>query len=215
MAKTKDAESERFFKIVGENIKKYRLIRNYSLEVLGEKIGVGAKEVQRYETGQNRIFGNVLTIIADALGITLKQLLEGTDAKVGDDDPIFKDIINLPILGFVPAGGPVMVEENIEGYIPFPKALLKNDSDFCLRVKGDSMEDASISDGDLILVHPQPTAENGQTVIARIDGEVTCKRFYIMADKVRLEPANHKYKPRHYSEVEIIGIVTKVIKEVF
>ncbi|MFZ3171925.1 MAG: transcriptional repressor LexA [Carboxydocellales bacterium] len=130
-------------------------------------------------------------------------------------DEIYSLTCRIPILGFVPAGGPVMTEENIEGYIPLPTLLLKNTDDFCLKVKGDSMEDVGINNGDLVLVHPQPTAENGQTVIARINGEVTCKRFYKTDSKCILEPANSKYKPIDCEEVEIIGIVVKVIKSVY
>lgn len=123
------------------------------------------------------------------------------------------EIYHAPIIGFVPAGGPVVVEENFEGTIPLPLDFIKGPDDFCLRVRGDSMEDVNITDGDLVLVHPQPTAENRATVIARVNGEVTCKRFYRTDNKCILEPANRKYKPIDCTEIEIIGVVTKVIKD--
>ncbi len=121
----------------------------------------------------------------------------------------------IPVLGYVPAGGPIMTEENIQEYIPLPGMLLKGNEDFCLKVHGDSMEDVGINSGDLVLVHPQPVAENGQTIIARLNGEVTCKRFYRTDSKCTLEPANSKYKPIDCDDLEIVGIVTKVIKDIY
>lgn len=139
-------------------------------------------------------------------------------AAVSDNIVNYKAPVNvksLPIIGIVPAGMPILAEENIEGYMPLPSKFVKGENDFLLKVRGDSMEDVNISDGDLILVHQQPTAENGQTVIARINGEVTCKRFYKTNGKCILEPANAKYKPIDCNDIEIVGIVTKVIKDVF
>ncbi len=206
--------SKEFYTTVGKNIQKYRLAKNYSLEILGEKIGVQKKTVQRYERGEIKIDMNRLADIAEALGVSNSRLLEGTESFLGVEAND-TSIVKLPILGFVPAGGPVLVEENIEAYMPFPIMLLKGKDDFFLKVRGDSMEDVGINSGDLILIHPQPAAENGQTVIARVNGAVTCKRFYKTNSTCILEPANNKYKPIDCAEVEIIGIVVKVVKEVF
>lgn len=126
------------------------------------------------------------------------------------------DIIQIPIIGSVPAGGPVLAEENLLGYMPMPSLFLKDNQNlFCLKVHGDSMIDLNIEDGDFVLVQQQNTAENGQTVIARINGEVTVKRFYLTKDTVRLEPANKKFNPIESRDVEIVGIVTKVIKDIY
>lgn len=140
---------------------------------------------------------------------------EKSDATFTQQTFTYDDLARLPIIGFVPAGGPIMTEENLDGHLLFPKMFVKGEKDFILKVKGDSMEDIGINDRDMVLVHPQPTAENGQTVIARINNEVTCKRFYIRNNKCVLEPANKKYKPIDCNELEIVGIVTKVIKDVF
>jgi len=122
-------------------------------------------------------------------------------------------VVNIPIISLVPAGGPILAQENIEGVMPMLRSFVRDpENTFCLQVRGDSMIDIGIEDGDSVLVHSQSTAENGQTVIARIDGEVTCKRFYIAADKVRLEPANSKYKVIENQNIEIIGVVTRIIK---
>lgn len=77
------------------------------------------------------------------------------------------------------------------------------------------MEGVGIHDGNYVLVRLQPTAESGETVIARVDGEVTCKRLYNVGGKIRLEPANDKYRPLEPERVEIIGVVRKVIKDVY
>jgi SOS regulatory protein LexA len=124
----------------------------------------------------------------------------------------------VPIIGYVPAGKPVLSEETIIDYLPLPCKILNNMNDdiFCLQIHGDSMIDIGINDNDIILVQAQPTAENGQTVIARLnDGEVTCKRFYKLNGTCRLEPANKNYAPIDCKDVEIIGVVKKVIKDIY
>ena len=126
------------------------------------------------------------------------------------------EIYQIPIVGSVPAGGPVLVDENLIGHVPIPSLFLKDSRDiFCLKVNGNSMIDLDIEDGDYVLVQQQSTAENGQTVIARINGEVTVKRFYLMKDTVKLEPANKKFKAISSRDVEIVGVVIKVIKDIF
>jgi len=131
----------------------------------------------------------------------------------GDDK---LEIIQIPIIGSVPAGGPIMSEENLEGFMPFPSMLLRDvpEDVFCLRVSGESMIDLDIESGDYIVVKHQNTAENGQTVIARINGEVTVKRFYLTKDTVRLEPANKRFKAIESRDVEIVGVVVKIIKDI-
>ncbi|KLU61471.1 LexA repressor [Peptococcaceae bacterium CEB3] len=125
------------------------------------------------------------------------------------------NVFNIPVLGSVPAGIPVLSEENINGYLPLPRLFLEDPKTaFCLEVFGDSMVDVGIEDGDTVLVQQQNTAESGQTVIARIDGEVTCKRFYLTKDKIRLEPANSKYKALESQNVEIIGRVIRIFKKI-
>lgn len=207
-------DASRFYQTVGANINKYRKIRNYSLETLGEMIGVQKKTVQRYECGEIKIDMDRLHAIAKALNVDISKLLEGTIAAPMIESRI-DDIVRLPVLGSVPAGDPLEACEEVAEYMALPRMLVKSENDFCLKIRGDSMREMGISDGDLILVHPQPTAENGQTIIARIDGEVTCKRFYRLNGKCRLEPANSQYKPIDCDELEIIGIVTKVIKDIY
>src|SRR5438093_1848922 len=107
-----------------------------------------------------------------------------------------QQINEVPILGRVQAGLPLLAEENVEGTIPLPREWARDDHVFILRVKGDSMKDAHIVAGDLVVVRQQPRAENGEIVVARIRGaEVTLKRFYQRANRVILKAENPKYNP--------------------
>ncbi len=101
----------------------------------------------------------------------------------------------MPVVGRVAAGEPILAEEYIEDYFDIDPGLFHPSPDYLLRVHGMSMRDAGILDGDLLAVHKTPHAEDGQIVVARIDGEVTVKRFRRTAHQVRLLPANPDFKP--------------------
>jgi repressor LexA len=119
----------------------------------------------------------------------------------------------VPILGRVAAGVPITAQEDIEGEFLLPTDFAPRASNaFMLRVRGDSMVDAAILDGDLILVRPQRTADNGEIVVAMLDGEATVKRFYREAQRVRLQPENAAMAPIYASDVEIIGRVDAVVR---
>lgn len=157
---------------------------------------------------------NALVRLKNELDFTNQSL----DEAIKEMKEIDERIIEVPIIGYVPAGKPILSEETIIGYLPFAFEVLNNLSEniFCLQIHGDSMIEIGISDNDIILVQAQSTAENGQTVIARLtDGEVTCKRFYKLNETCRLEPANKNYAPIDCKDLEIIGVVKKVIKDVY
>lgn len=101
----------------------------------------------------------------------------------------------IPIIGQVAAGNPILAEQNIEEYCEVPGALFYPSADFFLRVKGDSMKDIGIMDGDLLAVHNSETAENGQIVVARVGDDVTVKRFKKYRNKIMLLPENEDYEP--------------------
>src|SRR5580692_9274477 len=127
--------------------------------------------------------------------------------------PSAQDVIVVPVLGRVAAGVPITAQEDIEGEFVLPSSFVPRASDaFMLRVQGDSMVGAAILDGDLILVRPQPSAENGEIVVAMLDGEATVKRFYREAGRVRLQPENQTMAPIYASDVEIVGRVEAVIR---
>ncbi len=129
------------------------------------------------------------------------------------------DSRKIPIIGNVAAGTPILARENIEGMLTIDKTLAKTSSGvFALRVKGDSMIKAGILDGDCAIVYQQPTAENGEIVVALIDDEATVKRFYKKNSKIRLQPENDSMQPINVdlkdNSVRIIGKVVGVIRKI-
>ena len=120
--------------------------------------------------------------------------------------------LDLPLVGTVQAGLPQLAEEQIETYLAVDSSLVKGKDSFLLRVRGESMIDAHIMPGDLVVVRPQSSAENGEIVVALIDDEATLKRFYREGEEIRLKPENSRMKSLIYrerdAEVQIIGKVT-------
>jgi repressor LexA len=123
------------------------------------------------------------------------------------------DCVVLPIVGKVAAGVPITAAENLEGDFLLPSGFVPRASDaFMLRVQGDSMVEAAILDGDLIVVRPKRTAENGEIVVAMLDGEATVKRYYREPGRIRLQPENSTMAPIYASDVEILGRVEAVVR---
>ncbi len=125
-----------------------------------------------------------------------------------------KSLVKVPLLGEVACGLPIFAEENIEDYFVLPQNLVGRGSYYCLRAKGDSMIDAGILDGDLILVRQQPTAEPGQIVVALIGEEATLKRFYPEPEnhRIRLHPENHEMEDIYVDNCEIQGIAVRMTR---
>lgn len=123
-----------------------------------------------------------------------------------------QETVEVPILGRVTAGMPVLAVENRDGHLQVDPSLIKSSDTFALRVEGDSMIEAGILHGDYVLVRPQPSAENGDIVVALIEDEVTVKRFYRETDGIRLQPENVNMEPIYASNVQICGKVTSLIR---
>ncbi len=122
------------------------------------------------------------------------------------------ETISLPIVGRVAAGVPITAAENLEDTFVLPASFVGRNGSFMLRVKGDSMIDAAILDGDLIVVEPQPDAHNGQIVVAMIDGEATVKTFYREEGRIRLQPENRTMEPIYVDDVTVVGRVEAVVR---
>lgn len=118
-----------------------------------------------------------------------------------------REVVNVPLLGTVAAGTPLLAQENIENYFPIPSELLPNKEIFMLRVKGDSMIEAGIFNGDQILVEKKETAENGEIVVALLEDSATVKRFYKEDGRYRLQPENSSMEPIYVNDVQILGHV--------
>ncbi len=133
---------------------------------------------------------------------------------VYDRDAARKEIINVPIVGRVTAGEPILAVENIEDFFPMPKDFANYEDVFMLKVRGDSMIGAGILDGDYVVVRQQSHAENGDIVVALIGEEATVKRFFREADHVRLQPENPNLAPIRSTDVQILGKVVGVFRKV-
>jgi repressor LexA len=121
----------------------------------------------------------------------------------------------IPIVGRVRAGAPILAEENIDGFLPVASELARGEETFALKVRGDSMVEDGILEGDLVIIRQQHTAENGDIVCALIGNEATLKRFQRSGTEVVLKPANPKYEPIVVSkgEFRILGKATGVIRK--
>lgn len=118
-----------------------------------------------------------------------------------------RELVNVPIVGTITAGQPILAVENIDSYFPIPSEFMPNSDTFMLKVKGDSMINAGIFDGDKILIQKQSHAKNGDYVVALIDDEVTVKTFYKESGYIRLQPENNAMEPIIVQDVQILGIV--------
>ena len=134
--------------------------------------------------------------------------------EILDDDfnLVRREMVNVPIIGRVAAGQPILAEENIEDYFPFPVDRMPNKQTFLLRVKGESMINAGILDGDFVLVEEAKTASNGDMVVALIDDGATVKTFYKEEGVFRLQPENDFMDPIIVKEVSILGKVIGVMR---
>lgn len=123
-----------------------------------------------------------------------------------------REVVNVPIVGRVAAGQPILATENIENYFPIPVEFMPNEETFMLKVKGESMINAGIFDGDNVLVKKQPNAENGDIVVALVDDSATVKTFYKEDGYYRLQPENDSMDPIIVEECSVLGKVFGVFR---
>ena len=192
---------------LGKKIKELRKNKGMSQEELGQKIGVQKATIYKYENGiVCNLKQSTIKTLADVLGTTPSYLMGWEDK----DDTLKASISReVPILGTIAAGEPMFAEQNIEGYT----STSNKDIDFSLIVKGDSMTNARIANGDLVLVDKDAPVENGDIVVALVNGdEATVKRFYKHGKKVYLRPENPSYKEQEYDakEVTLLGKVKEI-----
>jgi len=124
-----------------------------------------------------------------------------------------KRVVNLPVVGRVAAGRPILAVEDVEESFPVPRDFMTGGDGFMLRVKGESMIDDGIMDGDYVIVRRQSVADNGDTVVAMVEDEATVKRFFKESGRIRLQPANTTMGPMYFENVEIIGKVVGLVRK--
>lgn len=144
------------------------------------------------------------------------EILSSGGTPVRKLDSEREDVVDIPIVGRVAAGTPILSQQNIEGSFPIPAQYVKGSGNFMLTVHGESMIEAGIMDGDYILVQPQKTANNGEIVVAMIDGdyesESTVKTFYRENGHIRLQPQNSSMDPIIVDDCQIVGLVKGVFR---
>ena len=119
----------------------------------------------------------------------------------------------VPLLGTVAAGKPLLSEENLDGYVNLTEPFVRTGkSYFALRVRGQSMINAGILDGDLAVVEQSSTAQDGQIIVAVIDDAITLKRYYKEAERIRLQPENPQFQAIYCTDVRIVGILSNIVR---
>jgi repressor LexA len=147
----------------------------------------------------------------DAVLTRAIKLTESKHTTFETRKPTEDGIRRVPILGTVAAGSPRLAVQDIEDYFPLPEDFINGDG-FMLKVRGDSMIEDGIHDGDFVVVRRQSTADNGETVVAMMEGEATCKRLYREKNRIRLQPANAAMAPFYVVSPEILGKVVGVVR---
>lgn len=196
------------------------------VRLLGDDLTSRQKDVLEFIKSAVRTKGYPPSVreIGKAVGLTSTSTVHGHLAKLEEKGFIRRDAtkprtieimdahplspsIPIPLIGRVMAGQPVLAVENIEEYIPVPARLVGTTNAFLLTVRGESMIEAGILDGDMLIVRQQTTAENGDIVVALIGEEATVKRFYLEKDHIRLQPENRTMQPIITRDVSVLGKV--------
>jgi len=143
------------------------------------------------------------------------RAIELLDRAVGSAVESVRGIVRsdgLPLLGSVAAGQPILAEANIEDYVQVPEIAGGDKGQYLLRIRGDSMKDVGILEGDFVVVHSQNTARDGDVVVALLGEEATVKRFFREEDHIRLQPENASMEPIRSKEVKILGRVVGLLR---
>ena len=188
-----------------EYIRHVTKVRNYppSVREIGEAVGLSSSSTVHNHLNQLERRG---LIKRDPSKSRTVQLVQDADA-----DQMRRSAISVPVIGNVAAGAPILAEQNIEEHVLLSSDLAQ-EGFFLLRVRGDSMINAGILDGDLVLVRPQQEATNGSIVVALVEGDATVKRFERGNGHVRLVAENPAYEPIVTSTVSLVGVVRGVIR---
>jgi len=180
-------------------------VRNYppSVREIGEAVGLSSSSTVHNHLNQLERRGMIKRDPSKSRTVQLTADIEVDQER--------RNAISVPIVGNVAAGTPILAEQNIEDHVLLSSDLAK-EGYFLLRVRGDSMVNAGILDGDLVLVRPQHEASNGSIVVALVDGDATVKRFERSNGHVKLIPENPAYEPIVTTNVSLVGLVRGVIR---
>lgn len=198
---------------IGEKIKRLRKSKKLTQEELAKILNVKPTAVSAWELGRNKPLMDKLDMMAHYFGVPISYFFEENQIKGSRNCFNF---VKLPIVGTISCGNGVIAYEDIEGYEEVPRSWLNGGEYFFLRAKGDSMINARIMNGDLLLIRRQNDVENGEIAAVLIDGEAVLKRVYKTNDTIILQSENPMYKPiilnkNDMKDVRIIGKLKKVV----
>lgn len=197
-------------KEIGKRIEMRRKEKDLTLKELAQIVGVASSTILRYENGEiKKIKLPVIESIAKALNVDPAWLI----LKSNDPDiyiPKKEDVSRIPLLGTIAAGTPILAEENIEDHFNLDNKIK---TDFCLKIKGDSMIGAAIFPGDIVFIKKQEYLENGEIGAILLEDEATLKKFYKENDTIILQSENDFYKPMIFTEgnIRILGKLVAVL----
>ena len=197
-----------------EFIKEQQLLKGYPPSVREICAAVGLKSTSTVHGHLNKL-EKLGYIRRDPTKPRAIEILDGGKVFANNNNTVMQEMINLPLVGQVTAGDPILAQQNFQEYIPLPAQLIKGTDTFLLKVKGESMINAGILDNDYVVVDKGATASNSQIVVALVNKEsATVKRFFKEGNNVRLQPENDFMDPIILNErdVEIVGTVTGVFR---
>lgn len=198
---------------IGQKIKQLRKAHKLTQEELAKILDVKPTAVSAWELGRNKPLMDKLDMMAHYFGVPISYFFEENQIK---RSKTYIHFVKLPIVGTISCGNGVIAYEDIEGYEDVPSSWLNGGEYFFLRAKGDSMINARIMDGDLLLIRKQDDVENGEIAAVLIDGEAVLKRVYKTDDTIILQSENPMYKPiilnkNDMKDVRVIGKLKKVV----
>jgi repressor LexA len=193
---------------LGDKIKELRKKHKMTQADLAKKLKVAPTAVSAWERNENRPLMDKLTILSELFDVPVSYFFDIEDFET--------ETASLPIVGAISCGNGVVAYEDIEGYEDVPRSWINGSEYFFLRAKGDSMINARIMDGDLLLIRRQDDVENGEIAAVLIDGEAVLKRVYKTNGTIILQSENPKYQPivlqkDNMKDVRIIGKLKKVV----
>jgi repressor LexA len=178
-----------------------------SIRQIGAALGISSTNGVRAHLKALEKKGYIHRNLRTSRGISMPDRIKQVATRV------LQEAMEIPVLGRVTAGAPILAVENRDAMLRLDPSLVKSEDTFALRVEGDSMVEAGILDGDFVLVRPQQNASNGDIVVALLENdEVTVKRFYRESNGYRLQPENPRMTPIRVAEVHICGKVTGLIR---
>lgn len=200
-------------------IRELRKQRDISVEKLAEVLDISIPYLYDIEKGRRRLHEDLIGKLCNYLNVSSDYLLgrNGNGATHLKESPAIYGFnkVAVPVYGIIRAGDPIFADQDVIDYEYLPKDLVgEGEKYFCLRVKGDSMKNARIADGDTVLVRKQPIVDNGTVAVVLVnEEEATVKRFYQQDGQIILKPENEEYMPQVYDnkDVRILGEVVKAI----